>query len=191
MQEDHEAGDGEYAKRQVDPENPGPGEIVDDDAAGKRADDSGDRPDAGKRALHFGSLFELVEIADDGHRDRLDSAGAEALQQPENDQGSHRPGEAGERRADEKDDDAADQHGFAAENIGKLAIDDGGGGLRQQKGGKDPAIIGEAAELADDARHGGRDDGRFDGDHEGRKHDRDDDQRASRMIDRAGHGIPF
>ena len=48
----------------------------------------------------------------------------------------------------------------------------------QQERREHPAIERQAAKLADDLRHGGRDDGRFDGDHEIGRHDGDEHKRT-------------
>ena len=50
-----------------------------------------------------------IEVADDGHRGRLDGAGADALDKPEGDQRRHRPGEPAQDRAEQEDHDP-DQH---------------------------------------------------------------------------------
>ena len=59
-----------------------------------------DGPDAGHVALDLGPLLDGVDVADDGHRRRLDRAGAQSLQRPEGDQRRHAPGEAAEDRAE-------------------------------------------------------------------------------------------
>jgi len=105
----------------------------------------------------------------------LNGARTDALQQAESDQHRHRGRKAGEQRADEEDDDAEDQHRLAAKNVGQLTVDDGRCRLRQQERRKHPRVIGEAAEVADDARHGCRDDGGFDRHHEVGEHDGGDD----------------
>ena len=116
------------------------------------------------------ALVRRIEVADDGHGGRLNRARADALHEPEHDQRRHRPGESAEHRAEQEDRDADQHHRLAADEIGELAEHHGGRGLRQQEGGEHPAIELQSAELADDLRHRGRDDGRLDRDHELRRH---------------------
>ena len=74
-------------------------------------------------------------------------------------------------RAKEEDRDPDQHHSLAADEIGELAEHHGGRGLRQKERREHPAVERQAAELADDLRHGGGDDRRFDRDHEIRRHD--------------------
>ena len=165
-----EPGRGERPNRQVHPEDPGPGEMLDDEAAGQWSEHRRQRPDACQPALNLGPLVGGIEVADDGHRGRLDRARADALNEPEGDQRRHRPREPAQDRANEEDRDPDQHHRLAADAIGELAEHHGGCGLGQEEGREHPAIEGQAAELADDLRHGGRDDRRFDRDHEIRRH---------------------
>ena len=71
------------------------------------------------------------------------------------------------------------------EQVGELAEHDGGRGLGQQERGEHPAIELQAAELADDLRHRGRDDRRLDGDHEIRRDHGSEHERA--MGRKGGH----
>ena len=93
VQKGPEPGRSERADRQVHPEDPGPGKILDDETAGQRPQDCGHRPDAGEPALDLPPLMRRIEIADDGHGGRLNRARADALHQPEDDQRRHRPRE--------------------------------------------------------------------------------------------------
>ena len=154
--------------------------------ADQRADDRRERPDAGEPALNLAALMHRIEIADDRHRDRLHGAGADALDEPEDDERGHRPGKAAEDRADEEDRNARQHDDLAAPEVGKLAEDDSRRGLGQEEGGEDPAIEFQPAELGDDLRHCGRDDRRLDGDHEIRRHHGGEHKRA--MRGEGGHG---
>ena len=65
----------------------------------------------------------------------------------------------GEHRADDEHDDREDVDRATAVEVGDLAVQRGRRGRGQQVGGDDPGELVEAAELADDRRQGGRDDG--------------------------------
>ncbi len=77
---------GRDAQRQVDEEDPAPGQVVGEDAAQCRPDERGHGPDAGDVALHLGALGQGVDVADDRHAHRLHRARAEALDEPEDDE---------------------------------------------------------------------------------------------------------
>ena len=74
-----------------------------------------------------------------------------------------------------KSTDADDQDRLAAEGVGELAVDGQGDGHGEQIAGEQPGEDGEAAEVADDLRHGGRDDGAVEGGQRHREHQRGDD----------------
>ena len=74
------------ADRHIDPEYPRPGHVLDDEPTGERTGDRRHAPDARQPALHLAALLRRIEIADDGHRHRLDRPRAQALHQPEGDQ---------------------------------------------------------------------------------------------------------
>ena len=67
---------------------------------------------------------------------------------------------------------------LAADEIGELSEHHGGRRLRQQERREHPAVERQAAELADDLRHGGGDDRRFDRDHEIRRHNGGEHERT-------------
>ena len=91
VQKGPEPGRSKGPDRQVHPEDPGPGKILDDEAAGQRAQDCGHRPDACQPALDLPPLVRGIEVADDRHGGRLNGSRADALNQPEDDQRRHRP----------------------------------------------------------------------------------------------------
>jgi hypothetical protein len=101
--------------------------------SGERPDYRGRSPHARQPALHLPALVRRIEVANDGHRHRLNRPGAEPLDQPEGDQRRHRPGEAAADRAGEEDGDADQQHVLAAVKVGQLAEQHGRGALRQQE----------------------------------------------------------
>ena len=168
--DDYESG-GDGDQRQVDEKNPAPTGVFNDDAAGKRAEDRRHAPYAADDALHLGALVGGKDHADDDKRQRVDGAAAETLNRAESDHRFHTLGRAAQRRADEKDRDA-DQHQTAlAVEVGKFAEY-----RRRQRRGqhvnrKHPAIKIEAAQLGDDGRHRGADNGGIDGKQKNHQHD--------------------
>jgi hypothetical protein len=192
-QKQQEADDREYAEGQVDPKDPRPGEAIDDNASGERPNDCRDRPDDSNHALRPAALLKPVEITDNCHRHGVDGTRSESLQRTEDNQGVHRPSKAAQQRASQEQNDADDHHRLAPEYIRELSVNRGRSRLRQQKGREYPAVIVEAPELANNARHGSRNNGRFDCNHKGRQHDRTEDQRPPRKggCGGSGHIIPL
>jgi hypothetical protein len=112
-------------------------------------------PHAGQPALHRAALVHLVQIARQGIDGGHHRARAQALQAAEHDQRVHAPGQRAGRRAGQEDQGAADQHRLAAQQVGQLAVDGDGHGLRQHVDREHPAHQGQAAQVAHDLRDGG------------------------------------
>ena len=93
---------------------------------------------------------------------------------------SMRPGDAAQDRADQEQADAEQHHRLAAEQVGELAVDRHGDRLGQQVDREQPRELGEAAEVGDDRRHGGGDDGRVDRDQADRQHQGDEERTSFR-----------
>jgi hypothetical protein len=74
-----------------------------------------------------------VEVGNDRHRDRLNGAGPNALNEPKDDHRHHRSGKTGEDGSAEEDGDTHEHHGLSTIDIGKLSEDHGHRGLRQQE----------------------------------------------------------
>ena len=68
--------------------------------------------------------------------------------------------EPAQRRADEEDHDRDLQHELAAVQVAEFAVERADHRAGQQIGGDHPGQMRESAELADDRRQRGRDDGR-------------------------------
>ena len=83
--------------------------------------------------------------------------------------------EAGEDRAGHEDDEAAEVEAAAAVEVAHLADDRHGDGADEHRGGGEPRVVVDAAELGDDARHGRPDDRLADRGHEHAEHERDED----------------
>ena len=84
--------------------------------------------------------------------------------------GIEQPSEAACGRAGEEDRCTDEEHAFAAVEIGKSTVNRSRDRLRQQIRGKHPAKEVEAAQIADDRRHGGSHDRGFHGGHENGHH---------------------
>ena len=122
-------GEGQQAQRQVDVEDPAPGELIDDEAAEQRADHRREAEDAAEEALIAAALARRHDVADDGDGGDDEAAAAEALDDAEGDQLGQVLRQAAQRRADEEDDDRGLQHDAAAVDVAELAVerhDDGG-----------------------------------------------------------------
>ena len=72
---------------------------MDDRPSEDRTDEAGKPPDRAEDPLDPCALVHVEEVAHDGHRDRLDGAGAEPLDRPEEDERVHAAGVAAEEGA--------------------------------------------------------------------------------------------
>src|SRR4029453_16353858 len=97
--------EGDRAEREVDVEDPPPGEVVDEEAAEQRSRDDGDAEHRSEEALVAAAVAWCDEVADDGHRPDDQVAGAEAPNRAERDQLRHGLPRPAQRRADEEDDE--------------------------------------------------------------------------------------
>ena len=159
------------AERQVDVEDPAPGDEVREEAAEQRADERSEPPHAGDIPLHLRATFEAEEVRDDRHPDRHQGSGAEALQHAERDELHHAAGQPGQRGADEEDHQTREERRPTSEEIGQAAPQRHRNGGRKQEAGEDPRVNLEAAQALDDDGHRGRDDRRLHrGEEDGKHH---------------------
>src|SRR5690606_11321112 len=121
--------------------------------------DGRDRPHGGQPGLDPGALLQRVEVGGEGLHGGLEGPAAQALHDAEGDQGAHVPGQGAQQGAGQEQDRARDEDGFAAEGVGQLAVDREGDRDGEQVAGEQPGEVGEAAEVPDDLRDGGGDDG--------------------------------
>ena len=91
------------AERQVDVEDPAPGEVVDEEAAEQRTGDDGDAEHAAEQALVAAAVARRDEVADDGHRHDEQAAAAEPLDALNAISCGMRLRQPAERRADEEE----------------------------------------------------------------------------------------
>src|SRR5207248_11740429 len=93
------------AERHVDVEDPTPSERAHDEPAEQRTDQTGDAPHRAEHALHLRALLDVVGVADDGARDRLHAARADALHRASRAYLRHRARLPTRHRADEAEHD--------------------------------------------------------------------------------------
>jgi hypothetical protein len=153
---DHDQG--EPADRQVDVEDPAPGQVVHEEAAEQRPQDGRHAEDGAEETLVLAAVARRDDVADHGHRRDDQAAAADALERAEGDQLEHALGEPAERRADEEDHDRRLQDDLASVEVAELPVDGPDDSRREQVGRDDPGEVLDAAEVADDRRQRGRDD---------------------------------
>ncbi len=168
----------EPAKRDIDKEDPAPVEIVDEDPAQCWAHDCRDCPDAGDVALNPSAFGNRIDVADDGHRGWLYSAGSKALECAECDECRHAPGDAAQNGAKDEQADADEHDRFTADQVGELGEDRYRHCLRQQVDRKQPGKLSETTKIIDDRRDRGGEDRRVDRDQPDAQHHRSQDRAA-------------
>ena len=131
------------ADRHVDEEDPVPVDVVDDQAAGERADRERERRDAGPDADRLAALLRRERRGDDRQRRRVHERRADALHDARADQeaGARRE-PAGERR-EREDGEADDEDPPPPVEVGELAAGDHQRRERQRVRGDDPLERGD------------------------------------------------
>ena len=140
------------AEREVDVEDPPPGEVVDEEAAEQRPGDGRDPENASEHALVAAALARRDEVADYGQRHHHQAAAAEPLHEAEGDQLRHALRQPAQNRADQEKDERDLQDRFAPVEIAQLAVQRPDHRRRQQVGGHYPGEVLQAAQVADDRR---------------------------------------
>jgi hypothetical protein len=151
-------GERDQADRQVDVEDPPPGEVVDEEAAEQRPRYRRHAEDAAEVALVAPALSRRENVADHRDRDHDQPTGAESLEPPEDDQLRDVLADPAERGADQEDDDRRLQHDLPPVLVAELPVHRSSHGRGQQVGGDDPREVRDATEVTDDRRQRGRDD---------------------------------
>jgi hypothetical protein len=146
------------ADRDVDVEDPTPGEVVDEEAAEQRADHRRDAEHCTEEALVAAAVAWRDDVADDGDRRHEQAASTEPLDRAEDDQLRHVLADAAQRRAHEKDHDRRLQHDLSAVLVAQLSVEGANDRRREQVGSDDPRELGDPSEVADDRRQRRRDD---------------------------------
>jgi len=173
--------------RNVDVEDPGPGEVRREHAAEQDADGSAA---ARRRSPDAERGVALATFPEDRHQEReargREECAAETLETAEDDERSGRPGQAAERGAEGEERDAADEDAPAAEQVCEAPAEQEEAAEDDCVGGDHPleARLGKA-EIVLDRGQGDVHDRHVEHDHELRG----DDQGKSRPAARAaGHG---
>ena len=176
------------AQRHVDVEDPAPRQVLGEEAAQQRPGDAGQAPHTGEVARVATTFARRDDVADDRERQRHQAAGAEPLHGPGGNELPHRLRQTGEHRADDEHHDREDVDGATSVEVGDLAVQRGRRRRGEQVGRHDPGELVEPAEVADDGRQRGRDDGLVESreqhaEHQAAEHHQD---LAVRHVGRAG-----
>lgn len=158
--DDHE---GDRAERHVDVEDPAPAEVLGEDAAEQRSEDAGGAEDGAEQPLVAAALAGWHEVADDRHGEHHQPAAAQSLQGAETDELRHVLGDAAEHRAYQEDRDGQLEQLLPPVLVAEFAPERGGRRGGEEVGGHHPGEVVEPAEVADDGRQGGGDDGLVEG----------------------------
>ena len=156
---DHQRGE---AERDVHVEDPAPVGVVDEQPADERAEHRRDGVHAHHVALVLAAFARRQHVAHDRHREREDAAGADTLEEAGGDEHAHRGGGTAEDAAGHEDDDRELVEPAPAEEVAELAPERCGRRRGEQVAGEHPRDLLQAAEVRDDRRRGGRDDGALD-----------------------------
>ena len=157
-QPDREQHQRDRAEGQVDVERPAPVQMIGDVPAGQRPGHHRHGHHAGHVALVPAALAGRYEVADDRHGADEQPARAQPLHRAEPDELGHRVGGSGQGRAGQKDHDRGKEHTLAPVQVADLAPERGGDRRAEDIGGDHPRQVGQAVQVADDARHRGTDD---------------------------------
>ena len=147
------------ADRQIDVEDPAPGEVGGDESADQRTGDARRRESGAEHALVASPLPGRHDVGDRRLRTDDQPAAAEALDRTKDDELGEVTAQAAQRRAHQEDDDGRLEDALPPVEVAELAVERDDGGLGQEVRGHHPGQMGEPAELGDDGRERGGDDG--------------------------------
>src|SRR5262249_51169984 len=150
--DDADDDEGDDPDRQVDVEDPAPGEVVDEEAAEQRADHRGYAEDRPEEPLVLAALARRHDVADDGDGRDDQAAGADSLERAEGDQLAYVLADSAQRRADQEDDDRDLEDELPSVEVAELAVDRAGDRRREEVCGHHPGEVLDPAEVADDRR---------------------------------------
>lgn len=119
----HGGDDGERddADGDVDVEHPAPAEVVHEQPAEQRSEDARSAEDATEQPLVLAAFAGRHDIADDRHRQHDQTAAAQPLEGPEDDQLPHVLRDTAQHRADQEDHDGGLEQLLAAVLVTELA----------------------------------------------------------------------
>ncbi len=171
--------------RQIDPEDPAPCQMIDEEAAENRTDDARDGEGAGDVGLVAAALAGRDDVGDRRMRHRQQPAAAQPLEGAKADELRHRGGEAAQHRGQQEDHDGDLQHDLAAVEVGQLAVDRRCRRRGQEIGRNDPGEMLDAVEIGRNARQRRRDDGLVERGEEHAEHQADQDDDRLAMVETA------
>ena len=151
-------GERDGADRDVDVEDPMPGELFDENPSEQRADDARHTEHRPEEALVATALAGRDDVSDDRLGAHHQATAPETLNGPERDQLGQVLAEPGERRAAQEDDDRRLEEELAPVLVTELAPQRRRDGRGEQIGDDDPRQVRRAMEVGDDRWQCGRDD---------------------------------
>ena len=147
---------GDRDERQEAQEDEPPVPDLGHEAGHDRPEDAGQDPGGGQRGEHLGSQPVGHAPADRDVGDGRHRAGAKPLDEPPHNDRLHRRREPADEEADREQDEPADERQDHPPLVDQAADDGDPDERPEEKGGEDPAVELEAAEIAGHDRHRGR-----------------------------------
>ena len=163
------------ADRDVDVEDPVPGELIDEDASEQGTDDARHTEHRTEESLVATAFAGRDDVSDDRLGTDHQPTAPETLKGPERDQLGHAAAEPGERRAAQEDDDRRLEEELAPVLVAELAPQRCRDGRGEQIGDDDPGEVRGAMQVGDDRGQRGRDDRLIERRQEHPEHQRADD----------------
>ena len=140
------------SNRQIDVEDPAPGEVVDEEPTEQRPGNARDREDGSDVALVAAAFARRDDVADDRQSADHQAAGAESLQRAESNQLEHALRLPAQGGADHEEHDRELEQALASVEIAELAVQRHRDGRGEDVGDDHPGVVVETAEVADDGR---------------------------------------
>ena len=143
---------GGRTNRQVDVEDPVPGQSLGDHAAEQRSGDAAGGEDAGEQTLIAAAFPWRNEVADNGLRQGDQASGAQPLYGTEQDQLRHASGQTAKGRPGEKDQNGDEEGPLSPEDVTQFPVKWGRHRRCDHERRHHPRQMRQAAEIADDVR---------------------------------------
>ena len=155
VQHDEQVDQRRAAQRDVDVEDPAPGERGGDEPAEQRPADGGEHHHDHHVAHVLAALARRHDVAERRHRADHQAAGPQALDGAEGDQLVHGLRQAGQRRAGQEDDDRGDEELLPPVHVAELAVERRGDRGREDVGRHHPGQVRDPAQVTHDPRQRG------------------------------------
>ncbi len=130
-------------ERNVQKEHGAPARVLDQPAAGDRANRRRDGAESGPGADRSPAIRIVERRADDGEATRHEKGRADSLERPAGDQRRRRRRQATEDRRPREDDEAGEEHTLAPELVAQRAADQNEGAQEQRVGLDHPLHLGD------------------------------------------------